>query len=114
MAYVQTMECCGWAELNGVQNYKSIYFHHFLGTATGYSKGAFLFTSACAADKPRSCGATRFARDLRKAELGTVTALPIFKNPNTGRTIVAYLWQVDKAALMRYCKTNKIKEAYGW
>ena len=52
MASVNTLDCCGWAELCGVQGYTArTHFRRLLGAAKEFSKGAFVFSSAHNAKK---------------------------------------------------------------
>jgi hypothetical protein len=110
MARVTTFACCGWAELVGVQCYRNDQFTNLVGAARAYSKGAFVFSSACVSPSPRSCGAARFAKDVEKAGLGQVTPLPPFKNPNSRRFIIPFLWTVNRDAVVAYCRDNNVKE----
>jgi hypothetical protein len=114
MPQVSCMYCCGWAELHGVQKYTHADFHVFLKIVRSYSKGAFVFSSATRAANPRTCGSIKFAKDLEKHNLGVVTKLPPFRNPNTGRNIIGFQWAVDRDALDTYCVKNNLKNLHGF
>lgn len=111
MAYVATLECCGWAELNGIQYATAKDYNKILGVASLYSKGAFFF---CTAHEDQEVKATsaKFAKFLTKHELGEVTKLPVFYNPNSGNYIFGYMWVVNRIALRKYCNANNIKATY--
>lgn len=112
MADINALFCCGMAELHGVQHYTSKQFHNILAAVKVSSKGAFLFSSAVECDPGdkalKSNGATRLAKALIAKELGEVTAIPPFRNPNTGNMIVSFMWGVNRNALNAYCVKNKI------
>jgi hypothetical protein len=115
MASIQAMECCGWAELFGVQSYNDHLFRDVISIAKqwGKYKGALLFCSAHTTNHNVRFGAKRYAIKIQKLGLGEVTALPIFKNPNTRRYIHPYIWVINWGALNAYCKENDIKD-FSW
>lgn len=105
---VRLMNCCGWAELSGIQSYTSKDLNKVIQGVRSISKGALVFSSACRHETPKTCGSIRLAKDVEKHKLGTTTALPPFRNPNTGRIIVPFLWKLDRDAIYAYCKANNV------
>jgi hypothetical protein len=115
MARITYLDCCGWAELYGVQGYNKDQFNDLLVAAKGSSRGALLFSSSTTSKNPRRSSAQKFAKDIEAAGLGTVTALPVFQNPNTGNNIVPFLWVINQNALRDYCHKNNVRsEPYKW
>jgi hypothetical protein len=116
MAGITYLDCCGLAELTGVQGYRNTMFNALITEARGTSKGALIFTGATVSKSPRTLGAQRFAKDIEAAGLGTVTAMPVFKNPNTENYLHTFLWAIDWTALINYCKKNSLwpkRDIYG-
>lgn len=110
MAQVQPLLCCGWAELHGVQNYKPEDFHNLLRLATQYRRGAYVFSSALTKgfENADTCGATQFAAAIKRNKLGIISKIRSFRNPNSSRTIVPYLWIVAPVNLQKYCEKHRI------
>lgn len=111
---MQNLHCCGWGELHGVQDYASnpAIFVRYMRTVALYRKGGILFSSATSAETSRTNGALRFAKDITDNELGTVTKLPSFRNPNTARYINSYQWVINREKFAAYCVANNIENRY--
>lgn len=125
MIEVVSMSCCGIREIAGLSSYAyedkkdgfDIVIRRLLTTdvisiyGSSYSEdqfgtGALLFTQATyRTDKGRKSGyGYRFAADIVKRKLGTVTEAKGYINPNTGYHITPFIWTFSKSALYRYAK----------
>jgi hypothetical protein len=108
---VRVLMCCGWGEIHGVNQYegnlegfvRQLYNDGFVYVG-GQRRGALLFTQAGV----RSKYGKLLAKDLEAARLGKVQQLNSFKNPNTQRIIVPFMWMIDKAGLQAYCTEKGI------
>lgn len=117
---VRTLNCCGWRELTEVRNYKR-------GEATirtllqdlvnggvldlGYERlrtGALLFSQAGS----RSAYGRRLAELIAKHDVGKVTPLETFVNPNTKNVIQTYMWIPDAQKVIALAKELKIHRTW--
>jgi hypothetical protein len=110
---VGSLHCCGWTEITGIRWYErdlKDFVRALIGQNLvwnrGVRRGALLFTQAGVRLKVPY--GKQLATDLQEAGLGTVHELPHFRNPNTNRVIVPFLWKVDRKVLQAYCVEHKL------
>ena len=105
---LQKLNCCGWQEISGLRYYQDLstalkdLIRYRVVTQSHFGCGAVVFTQA----GTRAKYGRMFAKDIQSAGLGTVVALPKFKNPNTGRIIFPFYWVMDRPAIIAYCQEN--------
>lgn len=112
------MECCGYSEIHYLQLYNGNFLQAMreLELLSWHEEnpvcGAVIFTQAGA----KATYGDRFARDIVKNKLGSVTKIPAFTNPNTGNKIVSYVWRLNKKNVKAYYKRHKLWEPpyNGW
>ena len=110
---VQRGLCCGWREITGLTTYKgrfndalrSLVYEGTIGYE-GVRCGALLFTQVGA--RPKNPYGERFADDITKKKLGSITVIKNFKNPNTGHTIKAFVWILNQKAVITYCQKHRL------
>ncbi len=111
---ITRLNCCGVRELYGITGYQKRYLNtvirrlvteNVIGTERLYC-GALVFTQAAGISKV-SYG-ERLAKNIADNNLGTVTKLEPFKNPNTGNNITTFLWVLDYKGILKYMKENNI------
>lgn len=102
-----SIDCCGIAEISNVyddppeQIVKEVqdnFFRNDPWRGTGRIQVAYAIFSNVGGSK----GAAKLAAYIRKRKLGTVTKLPLRKNPNSGSFLKAYVWGVDYTALKKW------------
>jgi hypothetical protein len=109
-----SMECCGLREISGLSQYigSNAAMNAFI-EETFYSEGdrpddfhfgGVIFTEAGA----KVTYGKRFKAFIETNNLGTVTTLPAFRNPNTGNIVRTFFWIIDRVALDRYARKNKL------
>lgn len=120
MAYLHALECCGIQELANIgdndnldgllmeiRNRLTYDLNGSGGVKYGFETGAVVFTEA---GRGNDYG-RRLAKEIVKNKLGTVTAAPVYTNPNTSRAIRAFIWSFNKTALSAYLvKLDKPKK----
>lgn len=111
--YVNEMDCCGLAQADEMVAHRSAAdkFQSFIGEVSHrYADkrfdhfGALVMTEA----GRRSTYVRRFVAFIRERNLGVVTENPTFTNPNTGRPIRVFIWNIDWKAVHAYCLKEKI------
>lgn len=109
--YLYSLECCGIREIDGLSDYldnPEEAFYSLVSKNTSadthlFGCGALLFTQA---GKVNNYG-KNFAKFIKDNDLGVVTEVPGFRNPNTGNVIYAFIWAVKvKEVLKLYAKLS--------
>lgn len=101
------MSCCGWQEIESLSSWNGTTkeFNNFLQTYLRGNKppcGSVIFTANVA---QKNNYADKLAALITKYDLGTITEIPRFTNPNTGRTITTYCWTFNHERIKEYLKT---------
>ncbi len=107
MPYINAdIDCCGIAELVDIQLARTpedAILPVYRGT---HDQGIILFSEARLRDNGSLTdwkGIGNQIRDfIRAKKLGTVVQLPTTKNPNSGNHVRAYLWRVNRTAMMKW------------
>lgn len=119
------MNCCGLQELDGLSNhprdpeasFMALVEDNGIGNnldANIFGCGGFIFTQA---GTNKTVYGKNFAKFIEANKLGTVTMMPGFKNPNTGNTIITFLWVINQKGIKplynKLRKTQKYRDIYG-
>lgn len=91
------LNCCGLKELSGISGFRDpsaviwALFDYYGSDNDKIHQGGYIFSEA---------GAGRYGRKLAAFittnNLGTVTAAPAFRNPNSGNFVRTFVWAVNK------------------
>lgn len=109
--------CCGVKELSGVRDsYNDGNLDRDLLTISRVlvkCAGAAFFTGAAALKEERDYALTLKVL-IEERGLGTVTASPIFNNPNTSNYITLYTWTFNRQAMSKWVEAEdkKLKEKW--
>lgn len=102
------MVCCGLLELEGLAMSRTQDFPSHLAKAFdeyGYIPAIVVFTGVVGV---RGESYTRdFSRLIAREHLGTVKSTRAW-NPNSGNTIRAYLWTLDREAVRKFLVKHKV------
>lgn len=125
MPYLHELECCGIRELADVQDANSLddilsQIKSRLARYTG-GKPAYAFECGALVFTEAGRGSTygrKLAKEIKSNKLGTITTAPVYTNPNSERTIRAFIWAFNKKALSAYLekldKPKKKPKPFKW
>lgn len=108
------MSCCGYDEIHDLSSYRGNFKEALeelvesglIEEDLKFQMGALLFTAAGRG----ASYAKKFAADITKNDLGSVTQIPTFTNPNTGNPINSYVWVIAKTRTLAFLKKHKLIE----
>jgi hypothetical protein len=108
----KSFNCCGWAEMFYTANWDGTVadFNRYLLLNTNRAGNGLcgaVFFSSNSITKAGHNKSSRLADLITKLNIGEVTKLPTFTNPNTGNTIHSYAWIINKRRLASYVTSIK-------
>lgn len=108
MPQLERTQCCGIRELNGVQQSGSVALIVLKDAARGfYEEGmgsAFIFFSIAQFSAQSKKRGKELTDLIEKYKLGVVQKTHAMLNPNSGRMLTMYMWEVNKSGFQSFYK----------
>lgn len=109
----ENMGCCGMRELDGLRDNGERTVKQFCDELfdcyndESLSISDINFIHVVFSDTKRSSKGSSLASYIKRKGLGSVVATSYKKNPNSGNSLKAWLWTINRYALVEWYKQNK-------
>lgn len=104
------LDCCGMRELSSIRDNEDPKINVLITARENlHDMGGFSLVVFSDNSKSRYKYGQKLSAFIIKNKLGAVVETPRVRNPNTGRTICGWLWQVNVSALRKFYYANAPK-----